>query len=170
MDIRGRRRVAIDANGNTTSSAGIQNIYDFENRMTQRGTGLFLTYDGDGNRVSETIGRVVWCTMRHLRPKNSAALGSGNVSHLPPPETKPAKDHEASRRARPRTARAFFGISYSLLERSSLQWPESSDAILAIARKFYDGLAFEADVASAPTIILISGTTLGLRKYCLPSL
>src|SRR5439155_9066438 len=47
-----------DANGNTTSSAGIQNFYDFENRMTQHGTGpgLLLTYDGDGNRVSETIG------------------------------------------------------------------------------------------------------------------
>ena len=47
---------AYDANGNTTSSAGISNTYDFENRMTQHGTGLFLTYDGDGNRVSETVG------------------------------------------------------------------------------------------------------------------
>src|SRR5207244_2488637 len=45
-----------DANGNTTSSAGITNLYDFENRMTQHGTGLFLAYDGDGNRVSETVG------------------------------------------------------------------------------------------------------------------
>ena len=51
-----RSTTANDANGNTTSSAGIQNIYDFENRMTQHGTGLFLVYDGDGNRVSETIG------------------------------------------------------------------------------------------------------------------
>ena len=44
-----------DANGNTTSSAGITNIYDFENRMTQHGS-LTLAYDGDGNRVSETVG------------------------------------------------------------------------------------------------------------------
>jgi hypothetical protein len=44
-----------DANGNTTSSAGISNTYDFENRMLTHGS-LSLTYDGDGNRVSETIG------------------------------------------------------------------------------------------------------------------
>ena len=44
-----------DANGNTTSSAGIANTYDFEDRMTGHGS-LTLTYDGDGNRVSETIG------------------------------------------------------------------------------------------------------------------
>jgi RHS repeat-associated protein len=44
-----------DANGNTTSSAGIANTYDFENRMTGHGS-LSLVYDGDGNRVSETIG------------------------------------------------------------------------------------------------------------------
>lgn len=46
---------AYDANGNTTSSAGISNTYDFENRMLTHGS-LSLTYDGDGNRVSETIG------------------------------------------------------------------------------------------------------------------
>jgi len=45
-----------DNNGNTGTFAGIQVKYDFENRMIQYGTGLFLTYDGDGNRVSETIG------------------------------------------------------------------------------------------------------------------
>src|SRR5206468_12613295 len=44
-----------DANGNTTSSAGISNSYDFQNRMTGHGS-LTLNYDGDGNRVSETIG------------------------------------------------------------------------------------------------------------------
>jgi hypothetical protein len=44
-----------DANGNTTSSAGISNTYDFENRMLTHGS-LSLVYDGDGNRVSETIG------------------------------------------------------------------------------------------------------------------
>lgn len=44
-----------DANGNTTSSAGIANTYDFENRMLTHGS-LSLTYDGDGNRVSETVG------------------------------------------------------------------------------------------------------------------
>jgi RHS repeat-associated protein len=44
-----------DANGNTTSQASITNLYDFENRMTQHGS-ILLVYDGDGNRVSETIG------------------------------------------------------------------------------------------------------------------
>ena len=48
--------IVFDANGNTTSSAGITNLYDFENRMTQHATGLLLTYDGDGSRVAETIG------------------------------------------------------------------------------------------------------------------
>jgi len=42
-------------NGNTISSASISNTYDFENRMTQHGS-LLLVYDGDGNRVSETVG------------------------------------------------------------------------------------------------------------------
>jgi RHS repeat-associated protein len=46
-----------DANGNTTSSGSITNIYDFENRMTQHGS-VQLQYDGDGNRVSETAGGV----------------------------------------------------------------------------------------------------------------
>jgi YD repeat-containing protein len=44
-----------DANGNTTASAGISNTYDFENRMLTHGS-LSLIYDGDGNRVSETVG------------------------------------------------------------------------------------------------------------------
>ena len=44
-----------DANGNTTSSAGISNTYDFENRMLTHG-GVTLVYDGDGNRVAESIG------------------------------------------------------------------------------------------------------------------
>lgn len=44
-----------DSNGNTTSSAGISNTYDFENRMTGHGA-INLVYDGDGNRVSETVG------------------------------------------------------------------------------------------------------------------
>jgi RHS repeat-associated protein len=41
-----------------SDSVATQNFYDFENRMTQHGTGsgLLLAYDGDGNRVSETIG------------------------------------------------------------------------------------------------------------------
>jgi YD repeat-containing protein len=47
--------ITIDANANTTSSAGISNTYDFENRTTGHGS-LTLVYDGDGNRVSETIG------------------------------------------------------------------------------------------------------------------
>jgi RHS repeat-associated protein len=42
-------------NGNTISHAGITIGYDFENRMTAYGA-IMLAYDGDGNRVSETVG------------------------------------------------------------------------------------------------------------------
>jgi RHS repeat-associated protein len=43
-----------DANGNTTSSAGIQSAYDFENHMVRKGA-VTIVYDGDGNRVAETV-------------------------------------------------------------------------------------------------------------------
>jgi RHS repeat-associated protein len=47
-----------DANGNTTSSGGVTNAYDFENRMTTSGSTTMVPQarDGDGNRVSETVG------------------------------------------------------------------------------------------------------------------
>jgi len=45
------------ASGNTISSGGISYSYDFENRMLTRGSVLIL-YDGDGNRVSETVAGV----------------------------------------------------------------------------------------------------------------
>ncbi len=44
-----------DNDGNTISSGGTANTYDFENRMLTHGA-VSLAYDGDGNRVSETIG------------------------------------------------------------------------------------------------------------------
>jgi RHS repeat-associated protein len=44
-----------DANGNTISSAGISYVYDFENRLLMRGA-ITMVYDGDGNRVSQTVG------------------------------------------------------------------------------------------------------------------
>ena len=47
----------IDNNGNTTLSGGVSNTYDFENRMTSHGT-TTMVYDGDGNRVSETVSGV----------------------------------------------------------------------------------------------------------------
>jgi RHS repeat-associated protein len=46
----------IDSNGNTTLSGGVSNTYDFENRMTAHGSTTMMVYDGDGNRVSETVG------------------------------------------------------------------------------------------------------------------
>jgi RHS repeat-associated protein len=46
-----------DADGNTISSGGTSNTYDFENHMVQDGY-VTLVYDGDGNRVSETVGSV----------------------------------------------------------------------------------------------------------------
>ena len=44
---------AYDNNGNTASSGGIANTYDFENHMLTPGA-VSMIYDGDGNRVSET--------------------------------------------------------------------------------------------------------------------
>ncbi len=46
-----------DADGNTINSLGIGNVYDFENHMITHGT-VAMVYDGDGNRVSETVGGV----------------------------------------------------------------------------------------------------------------
>jgi hypothetical protein len=46
-----------DNNGNTISSGGPTNIYDFENRMLTHGA-VTMVYDGDGNRVGETAGGV----------------------------------------------------------------------------------------------------------------
>ena len=46
-----------DANGNTTINSGQTNVYDFENHLVQRG-GVTVVYDGDGNRVKETVAGV----------------------------------------------------------------------------------------------------------------
>ena len=45
----------IDSNGNTTLSGTVSSLYDFENHMTSSGPAT-IVYDGDGNRVSETVG------------------------------------------------------------------------------------------------------------------
>jgi RHS repeat-associated protein len=44
-----------DAEGNTTASNGKGYVYDFENHLIQQGS-INIVYDGDGNRVSKTIG------------------------------------------------------------------------------------------------------------------
>ncbi len=46
-----------DSNGNLLSSGTGTNVYDFEDRLVQDG-GVSAVYDGDGNRVSETVGGV----------------------------------------------------------------------------------------------------------------
>jgi RHS repeat-associated protein len=46
-----------DSDGNTINSFGTANAYDFENHMVQQGY-VTIAYDGDGNRVSETVGTV----------------------------------------------------------------------------------------------------------------
>jgi RHS repeat-associated protein len=43
-----------DPNGNLLSSGAGSNAYDFENRLVQAG-GVQIVYDGDGNRVNETV-------------------------------------------------------------------------------------------------------------------
>jgi RHS repeat-associated protein len=56
-----------DANGNTLSSGGVGDVYDFENRLIQHGS-VTIAYDGDGNRVSKTVGGV---TTRYLVDENN---------------------------------------------------------------------------------------------------
>ena len=46
-----------DANGNLLNGGVGSNIYDFENHMVAAG-GVALVYDGDGNRVQETVAGV----------------------------------------------------------------------------------------------------------------
>ena len=46
-----------DANGNLLNGGVGSNIYDFENHMVAAG-GVTLAYDGDGNRVKETVAGV----------------------------------------------------------------------------------------------------------------
>jgi hypothetical protein len=46
-----------DADGNTINSLGTASTYDFENHLLTHG-GVTIVYDGDGNRVTETIGSV----------------------------------------------------------------------------------------------------------------
>lgn len=48
-----------DANGNTIGTAGKTYAFDYENHLTgQNGNQVAIVYDGDGNRVSETVGGV----------------------------------------------------------------------------------------------------------------
>jgi RHS repeat-associated protein len=44
-----------DTNGNTLSSGGATYTYDFEDRLLTTSTGVQIVYDGDGNRVGETV-------------------------------------------------------------------------------------------------------------------
>lgn len=46
-----------DNNGNLLNAGVGSNVYDFENRLVQAG-GVKIVYDGDGNRVSETVAGV----------------------------------------------------------------------------------------------------------------
>lgn len=46
-----------DANGNLLNGGVGSNVYDFENRLVAAG-GVSIVYDGDGNRVSETVAGV----------------------------------------------------------------------------------------------------------------
>lgn len=47
-----------DNNGNTLTSGGVTYSYDFEDRLLSASSGVQITYDGDGNRVSETTSGV----------------------------------------------------------------------------------------------------------------
>jgi RHS repeat-associated protein len=56
-----------DANGATTNSGGVANVYDFENHLVQHG-GVTIVYDGDGNRVAKTVSGI---TTNYLVDTNS---------------------------------------------------------------------------------------------------
>ena len=48
-----------DANGNTRAAIGLTYTYDYENRVKSMNNGaVSIVYDGDGNRVSKTVGGV----------------------------------------------------------------------------------------------------------------
>ncbi len=48
-----------DNNSNTIASGGNQDVYDFQDHLVSRNNGqIQVIYDGDGNRVSKTIGGV----------------------------------------------------------------------------------------------------------------
>jgi fibro-slime domain-containing protein/RHS repeat-associated protein len=47
-----------DANGNTKVSGVNSYAYDYENHLTSGSNGVTVVYDGDGNRVSKTVGGV----------------------------------------------------------------------------------------------------------------
>jgi RHS repeat-associated protein len=48
-----------DANGNTRAASGLAYTYDYENRVKSMNNGAVrIVYDGDGNRVSKTVGGV----------------------------------------------------------------------------------------------------------------
>lgn len=70
---------AYDANGNTTGSGtntGANGyVYDFENHLIEQG-GITLTYDGDGNRISKSVGGSSWSYL------NAAVNPTGYVQVL----------------------------------------------------------------------------------------
>ncbi len=70
-----------DNNGSTINNGGIGNIYDFENHLVQRGN-VFIVYDGDGNRVSETVAGVATnYLVADINPTGYAQV----IDEMPPP-------------------------------------------------------------------------------------
>jgi RHS repeat-associated protein len=57
-----------DNNGSTKISNGKSYNYDFENKLTSTSDGVQIVYDGDGNRVSKTVGGV---TTKYLVDTNN---------------------------------------------------------------------------------------------------
>lgn len=57
-----------DNNGNTKQSAAVAYSYDFENRIVGTSNGTQIIYDGDGNRVGETV---AGATTRYLIDTNN---------------------------------------------------------------------------------------------------
>ena len=70
-----------DPDGNTVNSLGVANSYDFENHLIAHG-GVTVAYDGDGNRVSETVAGVTTGTMRgrdNAGRDNAGTDGTGTI-------------------------------------------------------------------------------------------
>jgi YD repeat-containing protein len=68
-----------DNYGNPIVSLGVTNTYDFEDHMLTHGA-VRMVYDGDGNRVSETVGGVTTTYLVDtLNPTNLHALRATDI-------------------------------------------------------------------------------------------
>lgn len=70
-----------DSDGNTLESGGTSYAYDFEDRLSSSSSGVQIVYDGDGNRVSETVeGVITSYLIDDLNPTGTAQVAEELVN------------------------------------------------------------------------------------------